>query len=1494
MPEAQPSEVEAPPAQEEKESEMQAQGPPILKNLCILPPRQKAGTLERKEVIDRVPLPPIRSEEPVSSIRAALADVCGYSHLTNYRFELEKPLDPNIPGKQPDVPIVSPYTGINSVVSVPVALQSLDDEQQSKDHSLVLDDYGDLSALMEMGLQDGSAFRIVLERYDVAQIRDHVTRLRSLIAGNVPAVVSLDDGSDDKGTPAEPENTEVAEEKANDGKKNKDGQPKDKKEEKMKLPTYPNVGSTIVNSKDLKNFYYHACGENPDLYLADVSKLTPQFENGSKKKKGKKGKGQAQNGNEKEAEEEVQVEREMREIIPKLNRLEETTKLDCSIRFSAFHPPPRSRKMLGDLAYLEVKPPGESNSIHITAIPTGFYVNKSTDTKFDPSPAPKAFFSHELLDCLLQASSSFFTAWKGALEASKTRSKLMARLNADGHFACLFRVAIRGDFDGYTRPSIASADEGIDALVHNPSWLVPMSKAALESEDSWNKNASHSANYEKTEDDLANTFGVDFRNGNSRDWNEELQMAREMPVSSLVERVERARVINKVLSDFGEASLMGIKAISDGQIAPMNPNEPSRSQVFLHNNIFFSRAIDAGIETFKIAKGDKAARKSASRDIHCLGALHRMEKEGLYTLATVLLDYLGTRFVCQSILPGILNGEKSHSLLYGSVEAGLPLSWDKEMHEMLEETMGKMWIANRPLPREPLTDERMAAIGEAKSASPMPITTSEEEKKEETADPIVNMCTPIEAKGIKGSDERKYLLDMTRLTPRDANWVEKEKGGTGNWEYLQSSSPGKKSGAIPTGLDDDEWTLAVLRPELVNSYSQYLIGNYAREKKAKGDAEKKEKEAAEGSEKDEKCGEESSAKEAEKDKNEGTKESPDAKDEKDLPSINDDDLDYIKSLRLNVNIFLPDIKSLEGIDDDAFGQQEKDEQVVRDVSNFLWEKVLPGITAQMRAATGQQPPHDGKSLTDFIHQNGVNCRYLGRLADMAQAEEKKDAEEAELAKKGMTSGMARNSMPECWLELLECEMVARAAKHVLDTYLTMNGGIAASHPAQTIASFLSALVSSGEESAAQTENRAAKQKENEPDEDDYSALTLFDAGAIDDGAMTIRGRTEIWTDIEEEIGRRFRYSLTIFNRPAKANRVMHIPLLRRVCQKTGVRLAAKSYDTGSNYYCGSGRNLVPSYPISPLDVVDIVPLMKHSAAHGGGFTPCAPGNPSSLPPLHISLPDARQTLESAHVHHSGKALSRALELAQEACALYQRVAESSTHPGVVRCLDLMASILFEAGENGLAAANQARSLGLLVQVNGFDCPDAINVHLLLFQMLFSGGRNYEAIKHMRAAIFLMELMGGPGHMEIVNAYHKLGSVYQSAKEPHLALRFFQEAASRKSSDRLLESMVSKSLGAVLSQLGDFKGALDEEKKANNVFTKLLGKDHQLTKQSDQQLQLFAAAAVQQGSKAVKDIKSMEEEAVADAIASELEAEAAAEEARQKKKSNGKKKKKGKK
>jgi protein TIF31 len=91
-----------------------------------------------------------------------------------------------------------------------------------------------------------------------------------------------------------------------------------------------------------------------------------------------------------------------------------------------------------------------------------------------------------------------------------------------------------------------------------------------------------------------------------------------------------------------------------------------------------------------------------------MAALHRFDVPNLYTLATVLVDYLGTRYVCQSIVPGILQGEKTHTLVYGAVQASAPLAWDSDMHDLLELYIGKhAMCATRVQPTQPLTHERI-------------------------------------------------------------------------------------------------------------------------------------------------------------------------------------------------------------------------------------------------------------------------------------------------------------------------------------------------------------------------------------------------------------------------------------------------------------------------------------------------------------------------------------------------------------------------------------------------------------------------------------------------------------------------------------------------------------------------------------------------------------------------------------------------------------------
>ena len=55
----------------------------------------------------------------------------------------------------------------------------------------------------------------------------------------------------------------------------------------------------------------------------------------------------------------------------------------------------------GDLFYLQVTTL-EGNVVHISATPSGFYVNKTSEGKFDPSPADQPCKGYTLVDTLKQ------------------------------------------------------------------------------------------------------------------------------------------------------------------------------------------------------------------------------------------------------------------------------------------------------------------------------------------------------------------------------------------------------------------------------------------------------------------------------------------------------------------------------------------------------------------------------------------------------------------------------------------------------------------------------------------------------------------------------------------------------------------------------------------------------------------------------------------------------------------------------------------------------------------------------------------------------------------------------------------------------------------------------------------------------------------------------------------------------------------------------------
>ena len=402
--------LEATGKKNEEEAEVEVEEEEVLlKNLVILPPVTTEGSIATPIVV-----PPLRPDEPVSSIRAALAELIQTAQITNYQ------------------------------------LVSSDGQ--------ALDEYGDLSTL-----SDDSQIKMQLRPYQT--VREHVLRLQHLLDGNPPVVKALVD-TPEKDVAA-PVSEPAAPEESNT-KKNK------KKENKTQTDSGETTPEIIMSSPiNLQHFFDASTGEKLD-----------------------------------------------EKLLQQLANLDSTMMLSRVVTITFLAPPTPRRKLFADLAYLRIQIAGKQD-LYVTAIPSGFYINKSSATSFDPAPivdAPNCH-AHSLLDCLLQASPDLSAMWTKALEAGQERVRLTA---ADSPLQALHRAAIQ-----------KHAPRGLDAALFKPSWLVPDVASEY-----WPSAKEHAPI--PLEQDYP-TFGLDLTTGVQRDWNEELQSAREMPIGTIQERLERAR-----------------------------------------------------------------------------------------------------------------------------------------------------------------------------------------------------------------------------------------------------------------------------------------------------------------------------------------------------------------------------------------------------------------------------------------------------------------------------------------------------------------------------------------------------------------------------------------------------------------------------------------------------------------------------------------------------------------------------------------------------------------------------------------------------------------------------------------------------------------------------------------------------------------------------------------------------------------------------------------
>ncbi|CZR54415.1 probable Protein TIF31 homolog [Phialocephala subalpina] len=1009
-----------------------------------------------------------------------------------------------------------------------------------------------------------------------------------------------------------------------------------------------------------------------------------------------------------------------------------------SISVSPWNPPPYHLRQKGHLLYLLVTT-NEGDQYQITSHVSGFYVNKSTNSKFDPFPrgAPKAFSAHSLLTLMSQISASFDASFQRLQEFNGSKEPLAT-----------FQIT--------------------NATPASP-WIVPGSTSSL---------VTHQADIARTQEAYL-ISGIE-NSETLRDWNEEFQSTRELPKDTVQDRVFRERLTSKLFADYAEAAARGAVLVARGEVAPLNPTEGKDAQIFVYNNVFFSFGTD-GVGTFATEGGDEAARVATGKDVMGVRMVNQLDIDGLFTPGTVVVDYLGKRIVGQSIVPGIFKQREpgENQIDYGAVE-------------------GKEIVA---------ADERFVPVFEKLSKALRVKKHAVWDKEGKRFD----LEGSVETKGLLGTDGRKYVLDLYRITPLDISWME---------EYGTAiTSPEQVNGASKRAYPH---RMTVLRPELVESYWKVKMRDWVnaevekrRQAKANSSDETKklEREAAEQSKEDEK-----DAAAVEK-----------TPDETPLEEVS-------KATELDERIDISDFSF--SLNSDAFSGQEpqtdaekeqwtKDEEEVRLACEYLRKTVLPEIVNDLKEGdTGF--PMDGQSLSRLLHKRGINMRYLGKLAELAE-------------------GKRLESLRTLTIQ----EMIARGFKHVAGKYLRY---LPIPLTAACAAHLLNCLLGIG--------------LNPKPKADiDESMAALYPESDLSFQKVTpesLRG------EIEGQVLCRYQYDLE----STWSTQIKPLQLLRDVSLKLGLQLELKDYQFTNKSTNGTSEAApVPNGP------------PKENGTNGHSTSSkkkkkARDGSPSSIASSHVSIPHtfapddivnvvpiikeaaprsalAEEALEAGRISIMQNQKKLGQELLLESLSLHEQI-YGVIHPEVARVYNTLSMQYYHLDEKEAAVELARKAVIVSERTLGVDNPETLLNYLNLSLFVHASGETKLALAYVKHALELWKIVYGPNHPDSITTINNAAVMLQSLKDYHESRHWFEESL------KICEEVYGKTsinAATLLFQLAqalaldqDSKGSVNRMRESYNIFLNELGPNDKNTKEAESWLTQLTQNAVSIA-KHAKDVQS---------------------------------------
>lgn len=1030
-----------------------------------------------------------------------------------------------------------------------------------------------------------------------------------------------------------------------------------------------------------------------------------------------------------------------------------------SLAVSPWNPPPYHLRSKGHLLYLVVNT-AENEQHHITSHVSGFFVNKSSNASFDPFPrhAPKARHAHSLLTLLEDLSPSFRAAFQQLLEHNATKELLT-----------IFQLS--------------------NAIPANP-WLVPALSSSL---------TSHQPDLARTQESYL-ISGVE-NTETLRDWNEEFQSTREMPKDAVHDRVFRERLTSKLFADYNDAATRGAMLVARGEIAPLNPTEAKDAQIFVYNNIFYSFGAD-GVGTFGTEGGDEAARVAVGKDVFGVRAVNNLDIQNLFTSGTVVVDYLGKRIVGQSIVPGIFKQRDpgEHQIDYGAVEGKEIVADDKSFVPLFEQ------------------------LSKALRVKKHPVWDKDNDRHE--------LEGSVETKGLIGTDGRRYALDLYRLTPLDVSWIE------AYW-----SEPSKDGESRPKDKDYPH-RMATLRPELVESFGRLKLREYVKNelaKKTKTDASPTNKEPKDEDSSSEEDEDEDDSDDSEEEDSEDSEQDSDDEEKKKKPKPKKaakaepkdnaeiekkDDAEAVEQDRVDISGFSfalnPDVFSGQNPQSEEDKKEwAQDEAEVRAACEHLLSEVIPRMIQELK--DGEVGfPMDGQSLSTLLHKRGVNIRYLGKIAELA---DKPDPRLQALKR------------------LVIQEMIARGFKHFANSKLR---NVAAPFAAPCVAHLLNCLL--GADVATKPVAEGDNSLKAMYPEADFSFERL--------SPETLK------KEVLSQVALRYRYDLG----QSWIESGKELQLLREVSLKLGLQLVNKQYaftkdslsnsapaaetpatpqtnghSTSSSKKKKNNNNNKTSSPIraaSPVvnlptqtfhadDVLNIVPVVKEAS-------------PKSLL--------AEEALEAGRMSVAQDQKELGQELLLESLQLHEQI-YGVLHPEVARAYHTLSNLLFNLEDKASALELAHKAVIVSERTLGVDHADTVLAYLNLGLFEHASGNTKAALVYVRHALELWKIIYGPDHPDSITTLNNAAVMLQAMKQYHESRIWFEaslaicEDVSGKNSINTATLLFQTAQALALDK--DMRGAVNRMRESYNIFKDVLGAEDRNTKEAESWLEQLTQSAVTQ-------------------------------------------------